>query len=373
MMYTCVSCGRDTPWEEAIDRVKRERVTWEPAAIAPKPKPEIPDYSTPILAWRIWTVDVAADRLVSQVRQPVAWTPYAALEARHLPRSHHGRTCDCPECWADRFGAARCNGTPCDGHVPLVAPGCGLYGYKSSAALRAGQRRDYQQYPSMEKPPLVVGTVHLWGRMVEHEHGYRAQFAYPATFVYGHKCDARAFATTYGVPYQEDESWKSEYPSDDSWPNPLSLPFPSGFQIVRMSAVYLAPTPSPIPIPSPNSSLLAPSNAPSPIIVPRLPQLQLPVGWILDDDEDGTTSIHYRKIKKAPTPAKPKGLEQPSFNLLKPLHWFYDKGRKLWLRIWDETPEAWKDFVRGSCSFCGLPRRECRALAKQYGHGVYRH
>ena len=32
-------------------------------------------------------------------------------------------------------------------------------------------------------PRAAVGLVALWGRVIEHEHGYRAQFAYPAAFV----------------------------------------------------------------------------------------------------------------------------------------------------------------------------------------------
>ena len=27
--------------------------------------------------------------------------------------------------------------------------------------------------------PAVLGRVALWGRVIEHEHGYRARFAYP--------------------------------------------------------------------------------------------------------------------------------------------------------------------------------------------------
>jgi hypothetical protein len=29
------------------------------------------------------------------------------------------------------------------------------------------------------RDPAVVGTTALWGRVVEHEHGYRGEFAYP--------------------------------------------------------------------------------------------------------------------------------------------------------------------------------------------------
>jgi hypothetical protein len=53
-------------------------------------------------------------------------------------------------------------------------------------------------------PPLVYGTVALWGRVIEHQEGYRAEFAYPQSLVVpaGTKdaqALARALANTYGI------------------------------------------------------------------------------------------------------------------------------------------------------------------------------
>jgi hypothetical protein len=53
-------------------------------------------------------------------------------------------------------------------HVaPNVDCTCGLYGTHGADILRR------------TKAPAVLGRVALWGRVVEHELGYRAQFAYP--------------------------------------------------------------------------------------------------------------------------------------------------------------------------------------------------
>ena len=43
---------------------------------------------------------------------------------------------------------------------------CGIYAVKTP---RLDDRDD-----------AIYGQVNLWGRVIEHEHGYRAQYAYPA-------------------------------------------------------------------------------------------------------------------------------------------------------------------------------------------------
>jgi len=99
----------------------------------------------PIHAWRTWTLVGSRDG--SYVRlAPIAgdgrpWPPRRPAEAsctRH--RSHVRPELDCT---------------------------CGLHAVGSPDELR--RTRD----------PAVLGTVALWGRIVEHEHGFRAALAYP--------------------------------------------------------------------------------------------------------------------------------------------------------------------------------------------------
>ncbi|HEY3212198.1 MAG TPA: hypothetical protein VGL16_03195 [Actinomycetota bacterium] len=99
----------------------------------------------PIHAWRTWTLLGSRDG--SWVRlAPIAgggrpWPPRRPAEAsctRH--RSHVRPELDCT---------------------------CGLHAVESPDELR--RTRD----------PAVLGTVALWGRIVEHEHGFRAALAYP--------------------------------------------------------------------------------------------------------------------------------------------------------------------------------------------------
>ena len=47
-----------------------------------------------------------------------------------------------------------------------------------TAAAACTPRRDID-LPPTDRCPAVLGRVALWGRVIEHEHGYRARFAYP--------------------------------------------------------------------------------------------------------------------------------------------------------------------------------------------------
>lgn len=69
---------------------------------------------------------------------------------------------------------------------------CGLHAFKDLATL-------HQVVGSSE----VLGRVALWGRIIEHEHGYRAEYAYPQVLFYGkHSADettSRGVAQLYGI------------------------------------------------------------------------------------------------------------------------------------------------------------------------------
>jgi hypothetical protein len=99
----------------------------------------------PVHAWRCWTLSGSRDgsrlRLtpIAGDRRPwPAGRPASAMCSRH--RAHA---------------------------VPHLACTCGLYAVNDPDELR--KSRD----------PAVLGTVALWGRVVEHERGFRAQLGYP--------------------------------------------------------------------------------------------------------------------------------------------------------------------------------------------------
>jgi len=110
----------------------------------------------PTEGWRTWNLSV--DRAGGPLLHPAGpsagtWWPRRPLEARcqaspvlSLFRPPH----DAPN--------ARCT--------------CGIYAARSLGSMD----RPRPAWP----PPPVVGTVSLWGRVVEHELGWRAAFAYPS-------------------------------------------------------------------------------------------------------------------------------------------------------------------------------------------------
>lgn len=99
----------------------------------------------PVLAWRSWTLTGRRDgdglllRPVTAGSRP--WRPREVAQAScRLAWSHEAPNVDCS---------------------------CGLHATRDLDFLRR------------TRCPAVIGRVALWGRVIEHEHGYRARFAYP--------------------------------------------------------------------------------------------------------------------------------------------------------------------------------------------------
>jgi hypothetical protein len=122
------------------------------------------DCAEPILGWRLWHVRLHGGRyrLESFTRHHVSWPARRRLEAAC---SAHG------------------DEAPSSGHE------CGIYAFKSrdlaEELLRRyiGVRQCYgreQEFPPPRRGrPIALGSVSLWGRIMERERGYRAQYAYP--------------------------------------------------------------------------------------------------------------------------------------------------------------------------------------------------
>jgi hypothetical protein len=117
----------------------------------------IPDLISPIVGYRIWTWDTTGLKSLCAER----WHPGQALAARCRASTVVGTV------------AGR-NDTAHDGHhAPQVNCTCGIYGAKGFHYFRSA---GYERYG-------IHGEVYLWGEVVEHELGYRAQFAYPKNLV----------------------------------------------------------------------------------------------------------------------------------------------------------------------------------------------
>jgi hypothetical protein len=105
---------------------------------------KIPDLISPIVGHRVWRWDAAGLRSLNG--KP--WSPRQPLAAK---------------CGAGKADAAH--------EVPQTDCTCGVYAAKNLEHLR---QLGYEGCG-------IRGEVHLWGTVVEHELGWRAQFAYPKT------------------------------------------------------------------------------------------------------------------------------------------------------------------------------------------------
>lgn len=99
----------------------------------------------PIIAWRAWSLSARRDgarvRLLPIAGSARPWPPLRAAQGSCTRHPRHT--------------------------APVLDCTCGLHAVHDPDLLR--RARD----------PAVIGTVALWGRIVEHAFGYRGEFAYP--------------------------------------------------------------------------------------------------------------------------------------------------------------------------------------------------
>jgi|SRR5271168_589869 len=113
----------------------------------------IPDYISPIVGYRAWTWNTLGLRSLSGT----LWRPGQPQVARCRASTVVGRS--------------KANDDVHD--APHEGCTCGIYATKTLHHFRSAR---YDRYG-------IHGEVYLWGTVVEHELGYRAQFAYPKNFV----------------------------------------------------------------------------------------------------------------------------------------------------------------------------------------------
>ena len=112
----------------------------------------IPDYIMPVVGYRVWSWDAIGLKSLNGE----LWMPGQPLSA------------------ACRTLAGRAEDGLAVHDAPQMNCTCGVYAAKSLDCLRA---LGYMRYGS------IYGQLYLWGAVVEHQLGWRAQFAYPKKLV----------------------------------------------------------------------------------------------------------------------------------------------------------------------------------------------
>jgi len=113
----------------------------------------IPDYISPIIGYRVWKWENTRLKSLCGER----WYAGQSLAARCRASTVVGTIVGRAEAVHDAHEAPQ---TDCT---------CGVYASKSLEQLRT---TGYERYG-------ICGEVYLWGKVVEHERGWRAQLAYP--------------------------------------------------------------------------------------------------------------------------------------------------------------------------------------------------
>jgi hypothetical protein len=117
----------------------------------------IPDMVTCITAWRAWDVrGEGADVRLEALGKDHVWKPRRMMEAE----------CDKGAAYRAMFGYLPAH------DAPEADCTCGVWAFKELDGLVSA----LQKYSRVR----VLGTVQLWGKVVETENGYRAEKAYPS-------------------------------------------------------------------------------------------------------------------------------------------------------------------------------------------------
>jgi len=123
-----------------------------------------PDYAEPLIGWRVWcVVETAGGLRLASVIQDETWPAGEELVARcHAHRDPSNTLL---------LGAAH--------DAPGLECACGVHAAREPASVLSYLR-------GRDEPGTigrVLGRVLLWGRVVEHEGGWRASHAYPLDLV----------------------------------------------------------------------------------------------------------------------------------------------------------------------------------------------
>ena len=178
----------------------------------------VPDYAHYLTGWRAWNLSVDREvdppvALVPMVTSPAfAWLPKQITTAVCVSHGSERDEDRCPSCGAQVH------------QPPMLGCECGLWAYKTQAAFEINF-----QWADAD----VIGEVALWGKVIEHRYGWRAQYAYPLR-LWSDVPEAAQLAA-FEVPVGP----RAEGPQFAPKPNPDALFGPNPFLAYLQSTAFL--------------------------------------------------------------------------------------------------------------------------------------
>jgi hypothetical protein len=129
-------------------------------------------YAEAFVGWRAWRLHKLERKLTGPYLSTKCW-PY---------RAPFRATCDVDERHAHDKRYAHAS--------PSALCKCGIYAMKEQERVHYHEERE-----------IIYGSVSLWGHIVEHEIGYRAQFGYPKELIIApYHMRYLTWLSDYGVP-----------------------------------------------------------------------------------------------------------------------------------------------------------------------------
>ncbi|MEK7501166.1 MAG: hypothetical protein AAB642_03520 [Patescibacteria group bacterium] len=160
----------------------------------------------PVIAWRAWLIQAHEEK--PPWRSKLWWQYLLSIynPGKHwLEWSEKPMESICvPPTFLERIRMIKLKWAKHGAPDPVCQ--CGFYGAKTAEDLLCGFDLSVLR-TRLGWRPLAVGRVALWGRLIEHEQGYRAQFAWPVEiWVFGF--------THLPLLYCYDRLYRDEIPYD---------------------------------------------------------------------------------------------------------------------------------------------------------------
>jgi hypothetical protein len=154
----------------------------------------------PIVGWRQW--NFMHPHFLANLGNDTIYVPREKIEA-HCEQYSTSGTPVLPKDHSEQL-------------VPHLSCTCGIYAYKEKPRLLREIRNKMTTPAIYSGLRLVYGEINLWGKVVEHRDGYRAQFGYPKRLWCTPAIEPLAgwIGYVYGVPCEvmssgDDEEIKS--------------------------------------------------------------------------------------------------------------------------------------------------------------------